>query len=55
MGTPSQLEGPSRSDKSHKAILSDDVITDRDPRSKNLPISRFRSYQNDINGTRPND
>lgn len=48
MGTPTQLEGPSRVDKSHKAALSDIVVTDRDPRSKNLPISRDRSYQNAI-------
>ena len=48
MGTPTQTEGPSSVDKSHKAILSDVFPTDRDPRSINLPISRDASYQNDI-------
>ena len=48
MGTPTQTEGPSSVDKSHKAILSDVFPTDRDPRSINLPISRGASYQNDI-------
>lgn len=48
MGTPTQVEGLSRGDKSHKAALSNIVLTDRDPRSKNLPISQSRSYQNAI-------
>ncbi len=48
MGTPTQTEGPSSVDKSHKAILSDVFPTDRDPRSINLPTSRGASYQNDI-------
>lgn len=48
MGTPTQVEGPSRVDKSHKAALSDIVLTDRDPRSKNLPISHGGSYQGAI-------
>jgi hypothetical protein len=48
MGTPTQTEGPSSVDKSHKAILSDVFPTDRDPRSINLPISRDLSYQNDF-------
>ena len=48
MGTPTQTEGPSSVDKSHKAILSDVFPTDRDPRSINLPISRGKGYQNDI-------
>ena len=43
MGTPTQLEGPSRIDKSHKAALSDIVSTGRDPRPKNLPISQLES------------
>lgn len=48
MGTPLQTGGTVRVDKSHKADLSDIVFTGRDPRPKNLPISRDRSYQNDI-------
>lgn len=43
-----KLEGPSSSDKSQRAALSDIVFTDRDPRSKNLPISLSGGYQNDI-------
>lgn len=48
MGTPTQVEGLSRVDKSHKAALSDIVLTDRDPRSKNLPISQGENYQSAI-------